>query len=58
MSEGKVLEAVQFIEKQFPNLLSTNTEIAFKLQSQIFIEFIRQRKAKEALECAQEQVLC
>jgi hypothetical protein len=54
--QGRPLEAITLIEKEFPNLLSSKIDVAFKLQAQVFIEFIRERKTKEALEYAQQQV--
>jgi len=53
---GKISEAIELTNKLFPNLLTNNLEVSFKLQSQVYIELLRQKMTKEALIFAQEQL--
>lgn len=52
---GAIEEAIELIRTAFPQLLEKRPEVLFKLQSQHFIELIRQRKKEEAFLFASKQ---
>jgi len=53
---GNIPEAISSVNSAFPTLLQKNVDVYFRLQSQWFIELIRQKKVTEALKFAQNEL--
>eukprot|EP01095_Lingulamoeba_sp_RSL-Kostka_P003406 TRINITY_DN14391_c0_g1_i1.p1 TRINITY_DN14391_c0_g1~~TRINITY_DN14391_c0_g1_i1.p1 ORF type:complete len:232 (-),score=35.59 TRINITY_DN14391_c0_g1_i1:113-808(-) len=49
IQEGDIIEAISLTKEHFPELLSNTSELLFKLECQIFIEYIRNSKTTLAL---------
>mmetsp|Transcript_32304 Transcript_32304/g.80987 ORF Transcript_32304/g.80987 Transcript_32304/m.80987 type:complete len:239 (+) Transcript_32304:200-916(+) len=54
--DGKPLEALSFLDSEFPKTLETNPEITFWLKCQHFVECLRKNDVTEALFYAQTQL--
>lgn len=54
--EGNIVDAVTEVSQHFPQVLSGNEDLCFSLKCQLYIELIRQRNIKEALQFAQSEL--
>nr|CAD1828018.1 unnamed protein product [Ananas comosus var. bracteatus] len=54
--EGNALEAIELTQQLAPNLLEANMDLHFDLLSLHFIDLVRSRKCKEALEFGQKSL--